>query len=166
MASYPAHQDRFVAPGHDELDALEADLRARSAAALISIGARPPLARPDSSYCSHCPVRQLCGDYWDQLKDSASAGSSPSSDRPIDVELTIRARNGPRSWLGVVRAGIGLQPESRAVLRTQQDDAAISVGDTMRILNVSMERDETEGLAFLTASDYSEVFPLRAPRPI
>ena len=163
VASYPAHEELFPAPSRDELDLLEADLRARSAAALASIAARPPLARPETAYCSHCPVRQLCDSYWEHLRNSPLSGSGSPADRPTDVELTVSGRNGPRSWLGVVRSGFGLPPESGVVLRSHHDGDAYRVGATMRVLNVSVERDETEGFVFVTTSDYSEVFPLRAP---
>jgi len=165
VVAYPTREEVFPAPDRDELDRLEDDLRTRSAAALGSMIERPPTARPEATFCSHCQVRQLCNPYWDHLADSVASGSVASADRAIDVELLVDARNGPRTWLATVQRGFGIEQQRSVVIRSHEETAAYGVGELMRVLNVRIERDEEHDLIFLATSDYSEVFPLtnRAP---
>lgn len=158
VASYATHDEVVPAPGPDELAMLEADLRTRSALAMRSLGARPPHANPEADLCYYCPVRQLCADYWEFLRATASSEDATPSERAVDVELAVRERNGPRSWLGVVRRGLGLAPETAVVLRSDFEESNYPVGGTVRILNVAVARDDASGVVTVSTSGYSEVF--------
>jgi len=165
VASYATHDEVVPVPSPDELALLEADLRTRSALAMRSLAARPPLANPEADLCNYCPVRQLCADYWELLQATASSEEATPSERPADVELAVSGRNGPRSWLAVVQRGLGLAPETAVVLRSDFEESKYPVGGTVRILNVAVERDDTSGVITVSTSGYSEVFRLRALSP-
>ena len=47
-----------------EAGAVLAALRTRISAAMTDLKADVPPARPNSDNCKHCPVRQLCDEYW------------------------------------------------------------------------------------------------------
>ena len=126
-------------------------LRDEIAYAEAQVLAQLPAATP-SVECWHCPVRQLCDEYW----DSPYVGGDPSSSF-VDGEISVLSRNGPTSWLGrLTRDG------SEVLLRSSRDCEVLRPGSDVRILNlVAGEAEDLDGM-ILTLTGSSEVFgPLR-----
>ncbi|WP_323672961.1 PD-(D/E)XK nuclease family protein [Candidatus Poriferisodalis multihospitum] len=122
-------------------------LRDEIANAESQVRAQSPAATP-SVECWHCPVRQLCDEYW----DSPFTGGVPDSSF-VDREVSILSRNGPTSWLGrLTRDG------SEVLLRSSRDCEALALGSDVRILNLlAGEAEELDGM-ILTMTRSSEVF--------
>ena len=106
-----------------------------------------PVATP-SVECWHCPVRQLCDEYW----DSSFTSRDPESNF-VDGEVSILSRNGPTSWLGRLTCD-----GSEVLLRASRDDETLAPGNDVRILNaVAGKGEDLDGL-ILTLTPSSEVF--------
>lgn len=122
-------------------------LRDEIANAESQVLAQSPTATP-SVECWHCPVRQLCDEYWDSPFTSRDPESSF-----VDGEVSILSRNGPTSWLGrLTRDG------SEVLLRASRDCEVMTPGSDVRILNlVAGKGEDLDGL-ILTLTRSTEVF--------
>ena len=131
--------------------ALHAWLRDEITKAESLVLAPLPAATP-SVECWHCPVRQLCDEYW----DSPFTSRDPQL-KFVDGEVSVLSRNGPTSWLGrVTRDG------SEVLLRTSRDGEALTPGSDVRILNAVAGRGEDLDGLIMTLTHSSEVFgPLK-----
>src|SRR5262249_7133739 len=67
VAAYATHDVTIPAPTAEELRILEHAVESRIAAADAEVAAEMPKAIPSEENCSLCQVRQLCGEYWDQV---------------------------------------------------------------------------------------------------
>lgn len=143
--SYPTHDVDVAVPTEHELLALETELEARAAAVRKQLRQDRP-ARPDPENCTFCSVRHLCGVYWRTLP-TANEG-------PTDAEVTIQARNGPRSF----RARVSHTNED--VLIRTGEDASRPAGSRWRLLYGYGVRGDDDVLGIsVTAS--SELYQLR-----
>lgn len=139
-----------VAPPPDWGD-LHVWLRDEIAKAESLVLAATPAATP-SVECWHCPVRQLCDEYWDSPFTSRDSESSF-----VDAEVSVLSRNGPTSWLGhLTRDG------NDVLLRASPESEAFVPGLDVRILDLVAGRGEDFDGQVLTLTRASEVFgPLR-----
>ena len=101
--------------------------------------------------CGLCDVRQLCDEYW---KSNAvwTRGDDPATSDWFDIEGTVTAHNGARSWLV---AGAG-KPD--LLLRTSSEVVPFGVGSRIRIVNLRREDDEESPLPVGMLTSASEVF--------
>ena len=90
--------DRATVTVPDDWEALRAGLHEEIAAADDLVRQRPPLASP-SAECWHCPVRQMCDEYWRSTFIDRDPGVIVT-----DAEVRILSRNGPTSWRGTLGA--------------------------------------------------------------
>lgn len=149
-ASY-AHRDVVVDPPSDaDLDLLAAGLVDRASAAASAIEERPPDARPGPEACRHCDVRQLCPEYWATQPDPADAVTAGEF---IDLEATVVARNGARSW--TVRDARSAEP---VLLRTQQEAASFGDSHRLRFLNLLRTEDPDTTMPVVSITSATEVF--------
>jgi hypothetical protein len=144
--SYPSHDADMPAPSDAELAEFERDLLARSADLRSQVEHDRP-ARPSPENCCFCSVRHLCDVYWRTVP--------PASDGSTDAEVTIKARNGPRSF----RARLAHTNEE--VLVRTGEDASLPTSSRWRILNgYGVRGDEGDLRISVTAS--SELYRLRS----
>ena len=99
VLSYDEADVELSAPNEEQHRHLQDDLRRRTERAVGDLGVQPPRARPSSKSCAHCPVRQLCGEYWEWCarEDSMYQSASPEFG---DVQVRLTGRHGSRSWDG------------------------------------------------------------------
>ena len=130
----------------DDWEALQVELHEEIIAADNLLRQIPPPASP-SDACWHCPVRQMCDEYW----QSAFVDRGPEN-VTIDAEVQILSRNGPTSWRGV------LGVDGTAVLLRTSPDTYLQPGNNVRILDLlANEGEDFDGL-ILTLTHGSEVF--------
>ena len=130
----------------DDWEALRVDLREEIAAADDLLRQRPPPASP-SAACWHCPVRQMCDEYW-QL---AFVNRDPVA-ITTDVEVRILSRNGAASWRGT------LGVDGTDVLLRTNHDTSLQPGKDVRILDLLASKSEDFDGLILTLTHSSEVF--------
>jgi CRISPR/Cas system-associated exonuclease Cas4 (RecB family) len=70
--AYPNTDVTIEALSQAQLKALEDELESRVGVARRGLEARPPEARPSTTLCASCPVRQLCEEYWEFLDGDPS----------------------------------------------------------------------------------------------
>ena len=132
----------------DDWEALRVELHEEIVAADDLVRQRPPPASPTVE-CWHCPVRQLCDEYWESPFVKRDPGAIVT-----DAEVGILSRNGPTSWLGTLRAD-----RTEVLLRTKHD-VNLRLGRDVRILDLlAGQGDDFDGL-ILTLTQSSEVFDL------
>ena len=138
--------ERVTVTVPDDWEALRMELRNEIAAADDLVRQRPPPASP-SAECWHCPVRQMCDEYW----QSAFVNKDPGV-IVIDAEIRILSRNGPTSW----RGALGVD-DTDVLLRTNHD-ADFQPGNSVRILDLLASKSEDFDGLILTLTQGSEVF--------
>ena len=138
--------ERVTVTVPDDWDALRMELRNEIAAADDLVHQRPPPASP-SAECWHCPVRQMCDEYW----QSAFVDRDPGA-IVTDAEIRILSRNGSTSWRGV------LEVDNTDVLLRANHDADLQPGNSVRILDLLASKSEDSDGLILTLTQGSEVF--------
>lgn len=155
-----AYQDGDVeveAPTVHELAEIKQQLVKRRTSADQILFREPPEARPDSSRCGYCVVRQLCDEYWNPRTPQ---GISPPPDKHVfDIELEIDKKHGEFSWDGKVTSSDHLPVGKKALLRTIEV-LELTAGVRLRILAAAVTLDqETQDLpAIITLGRLSEVY--------
>jgi RecB family exonuclease len=144
--SYPTHDVDVPAPTEEELLVLEHDLVDRGTALRLDLEHDRP-ARPQPDACTFCSVRHLCDVYWRALP--------MATEGPTDAEVTIKSRNGPRSF----RARVAHTHED-VLIRTGEDTSMPS-GSRWRVLNGYGVRDD-DGVLGISVTASSELYPLRS----
>lgn len=164
----------------DELDALEAEVRARSLGAREAVATHPPLPRPSRTACEWCDVRQMCAAYWapaTRMTMSDAPGSpatqlTPAVDSDVvtDVELAILSSQGPWSWLARVTALGALTAQiplgSRLLVRARAHDPhfgrLLGVGARVRVVGARhfAPSEESGGLSVIALTRSTEAFLL------
>ena len=143
VLSYDWGDTDVPALGDDELRLLEDELRGKTTRALADLHYDPPEARPSPDNCSYCPVRQLCEDYWAWHAQQSSDNQSYKNGYG-DIQMKVSGQHGPRSWDGVVEAGLGLKAGLPILLRTAEIASAVGSGQQLRLLNVHVSRDDED----------------------
>lgn len=139
---------RAVAPP-DDWDALRSGLREEILAADDAVRKRWPPASP-AAHCWHCPVRQLCDEYW----ESTFVNRDPEAIL-TDAAVKVLSRHGPSSWHGT------LVPDGTTVLlRSSTEDAVFELEREVRILDLVVAKAEDFEGQVLTLTHSSEVFGL------
>lgn len=138
--------DRATVTVPDDWEALRTGLHNEIAAADDLVRQRPPRASP-SAECWHCPVRQMCDEYW----RSAFVARDPGV-IVTDAEVRILSRHGPTSWRGT------LVVDDTDVLVRANHDAALQPGESVRILDLLASKSEDFDGLILTLTQGSEVF--------
>ena len=152
--SYSGDEVVLDGPPIDVLDGLRDDLRRRTDAALELTVGREPLARPTADNCEWCSVRHLCEDYW--------ATFGPIVTRQLsdyllsDLELVVKSRNGPRSYVAAPASPAGPAPE---VLLRVQDGVDLEVGARLRITGAVFDEPE-DGMPTATMTRFTESYPV------
>ena len=131
----------------DDWEALRIELREEILTADDLVRRRRPPASP-GVHCWHCPVRQLCDEYWESTFVCRDPGSVIT-----DAAVRVLSRHGPSSWNGT------LVPEGTTVLlRTSTEDVMFELDREIRILDlVVAEAEDLDGL-ILTLTHSSEIF--------
>jgi hypothetical protein len=141
--AYSGHDVDVPVPDVQELSELEIQLLDRLTEARGMLASDNPVPRPAPDTCQFCPVRHLCEAYWsDVAPDLEPAGF-------IDVEISVKERNGPKSWL-VHAFG------EDALLRTSEE-IQLDVGATLRVLGAYAAQSD-EDLLVLSLLTGSELF--------
>ena len=156
VLSYPNEDVRVPAPSNDELAELETVLAGRLSVARKTLSHRPPPARPAPDLCTHCPVRHMCEEYWQFIEAPAL---EPGMTALLDFQVTVRERNGPRSWTCQIARPSGMK-DTRVLLRVPEE-VQLAPGQAIRVLTAIAEADEDHELLTLTVTSMSEVFSLR-----
>lgn len=152
--SHPGGDVAVPVPEESDLRDLADSIRRRVENANREAEAHRPSARPSVENCMYCAVRPICDDYWGDLS-TLSRGSDESPATYGDVEVVIRARNGPRSWKAAVR------PQGAdALLRTMSEELAWAPGTRLRLLDASVVEEESNGTIVVTLNAASEAFLL------
>ena len=139
---------RAVAPP-DDWEALRIGLREEILAADEVVRERWPRASP-AAHCWHCPVRQLCDEYW----ESTFVNRDPEAIL-TDAAVRVLSRHGPSSWNGT------LVPDGTTVLlRSSTEDAVFELEREVRILDLVVAKAEDFEGQILTLTHSSEVFGL------
>lgn len=138
--------DRTTVAIPDDWEALRTKLQEEIAAADDLVRQRPPRASP-SAECWHCPVRQMCDEYW----RSAFVDRDPGV-IVTDAEIRILSSNGPTSWRGTM--GV----DGTDVLLRTNHEASLQPGETVRILDLLASKSEDFDGLILTLTQGSEVF--------
>ena len=133
-------------------DLLQDELHEEIVSADRQILETPPLATP-SIQCWHCPVRQMCDEYW-----QSSFVDRGLSANFTDAQVRIVSRNGPTSWVGI------LDSNGKDILvRTASEDIDFVLRRNVRLLDVvagKIENSDVEDsdVVVLTFVHGSEVF--------
>lgn len=142
--AYVDHEESVPLP---DWDALRSELEERIEAADRAVGAVPPTAIP-SPDCWHCPVRQMCEEYW----ESPYVTREPEA-RFGDAELTLLELSGPKSWSTRYTGS-----DRKTLLRTTEEADGFEVGQRLRILDAAIEEGRDEDWTVVTLNANSEVF--------
>ena len=136
-------------PVPGDWDVLRRSLEERIVMADQALMALPPTAIP-SAECRHCPVRQMCDEYW-QSSHAVRDASSPFG----DVEVDVLAPNGPKSWFVSLSGASG-----QSLLRTATEVEEFEVGQRLRVLNVAITETEDDNWTVVTINARSEIFSI------
>ncbi|MEA2492175.1 MAG: hypothetical protein QOJ29_86 [Thermoleophilaceae bacterium] len=156
--AYATHDDVHEAPGRAELEQIEIQLTTSIAQAEEHLAERPPRAIPESAMCRLCGVRHLCDAYWPSDAGKANSPGGSEAGSFVDCEVSVVARNGPRSWVVVLEQG---EDQGRGLLRTPSEVDTYRRGQRLRLLGVGYTRDDESDTAILTLAQSSEVFETR-----
>jgi len=113
-----------------------------------SLVVAPSPAATPSVDCWHCPVRQLCDEYW----LSPFTTRDPESTF-ADAEVSVVGQNGPTSWLGRLTSD-----RTEVLLRGRTDEQIPPPGSDLRILDAVVGSAEDFDGLILTMTHNSEVF--------
>lgn len=151
------------APSAAALDQIESEFRTRRAAAVESLSATPPPARPSQDVCGVCQVRQLCPSFWDPAVQAAlAAGAMPDSLR--DAEVRIRGKAGEWTWRGIVNSSGHVAKGTAVLVRAKPQDAffadILDHAHTVRLLSVQLLEgsEESADIPVLSLTRVSEAF--------
>jgi hypothetical protein len=150
-AAYPSREVSVPGPAEAKLRVLQQTFESRIAAADAELAAPMPAAITREDTCGFCQVRQLCGEYWDQV---VPAPASVSPGAWFDYQGIVGPQNGVRSWWMMSRR----TGRRELLLRTPSPSTALTSGSQIRVLGIRLE-DDPEVDAFIGAmSASSEVF--------
>ena len=151
------------APTAAVLDQVESEFRTRRAAAVESLVATPPPARPSQEVCGTCQVRQLCPLFWEPTVQAAlAAGAMPDGLR--DAEVRIRGKAGEWTWRGIVNSCGHVAKGTAVLVRAKPQDAffadILDHADTVRLLSVQLLEgsEESADIPVLSLTRVSEAF--------
>jgi hypothetical protein len=153
VAVYPTHDVTIPAPTAEELRSLERTVDSRIAAADTEVAAEMPKAIPNAENCSLCQVRQLCGEYWEQVVKEPGAVSAGAW---FDYEGVVGAQNGTRSWWMLHT----LTGQRDLLLRTPSTVTQLTLGSRIRVLGLRLEDDLEVDSRVAAMTAISEMFVL------
>jgi len=135
VLSYDSGDVPVDVPGPDDLQAIERDLRTRTAEAVAALKGNPPEARPSPENCNYCGVRQLCDAFWER---PPSVHEDPTGANYTDVQLRLSACHSEHSWDGVVESESCsvLESGQSILLRTTELPFPLRAEQRLRLLNV------------------------------
>jgi len=148
-----------------EVSALRDELMARTKTAQEKAAGRPPEAIPREENCRRCLVRHLCGAYWEKATLEMLAKNGHASSM-TDAEVRIVGIHGSRSYDAVSIASWNLPPNTPLILRFSENTIGCTEGNRVRLLDVSMTREEDEeeyGPVIISTSRVSEVYLVTDP---
>ena len=156
------HGDVEVAPpSGDELDDLEGQLVARTAAALAAMAQRPPEAKPDPGQCPFCDVRHICTAYWSS-ETQRLVGMSSGDRHVADATVAITGPHGPSSWDGLVVSSAIAKQGQRVLLRADNRSLLFAPRQIARVLSAHFTATpaevDSESVLILTLGASSEVY--------
>lgn len=160
--AYTSSDVSVPAPSEADLGALEADLRARTAAAHADVAHVPPPARPAADVCTSCGVRHMCREYWTaDTQRLLSGGGAPSAF--ADVQLSISGAHGSSSWDAQVQVGPPALAGKEVLLRAGGRAYHFDTGAIIRGANahVGFTADDERQPPVLTLGMFSEAFLVR-----
>lgn len=156
--SYPSAAVDVAPLTDDGYDALELELRKRSADARKAVSSSPPEAKPGWANCQFCDVRQICDAYWQSGTQSRLAEEA-GEQKLTDVEVTITARHGPTSWDAVVETSRTFESGGSLLIRTAPAEVNLQVGDRIRFLGGYLgEPGEDDDTPVVTSCSATEIF--------
>jgi hypothetical protein len=160
--AYSSSDVSVPGPSEADLVALEADLRAHTAAARADVGRVPPPARPAPDVCGSCGVRHLCREYWTADTQRLLSGGAPSS-AFSDAQLAISGVHGSSSWDALVQVGPPALAGKEVLLRTGGHAHHFDTGAIIRVANahVAFTVDDEPQPPVLTLGMFSEAFRVR-----
>jgi len=149
------------APSAEELEALETELRRRTAEVQAHLREDPPEARPSRESCAYCGVRQLCDDYW-----RSQPGLSDGWEEFVDLQVRLVSQHGATSWDVAVESPRHLASTGPALLRLTTALSNLQVGQRLRVLNLRLsqtpESFDEPSVIVATMGESSETFLLGA----
>jgi hypothetical protein len=148
----------YVAPGLEELEALEDEITERTAAASFSVASIPPEARPTPDNCHYCNVRHLCPEYWTAIREERFRGEAVPRQFG-DVEIVVTGMHGPSSWDAQISASQFSISGKSAVVRTN-GYVKFTPGARIRVLDVgiNMAAEQQDQPVVLTCGALSEFY--------
>ena len=150
-ASYPTCDVDVKVPTSAELEALEAQLRARLKNLASQLAENPPEARPDEQLCRYCSVRHMCDPYW------RSPAFEPRHEGIGDLRGEVVEVSGPRTWTLRTNGGDML-------LLGSDSTVALTPGSWVRILDGRVSPASTTDSAVVSLVSFSELYVERRGR--
>ncbi|MFF5219509.1 PD-(D/E)XK nuclease family protein [Micromonospora sp. NPDC000442] len=151
MVTYPSREVSVPAPADEELWEFGQTFETRIAAADTELAAAIPTAVTREDACGFCQVRQLCGEYWEQVvpnPDRVSPGGW------FDYQGIVGPQNGVRScWMMSRRTG-----KRELLLRTPSPSTVLTSGSQIRVLGIRLDNDLEVDVVIGAVSASSEVF--------
>ncbi|MGE3844742.1 MAG: hypothetical protein AB7I50_24520, partial [Vicinamibacterales bacterium] len=148
-------------PSDADLDGLERNVAARTAAALAAVSQDPPKAKPDPQQCAYCDVRHMCSEYWAYSARQHSV-EADGDRRVADAAIKIVGRHGPSSWDGVLESSAVAARGQRVLLRADSRPLPLVPGQVVRVLAAHIAETPTEANAeavtIFTLGAMSELF--------
>lgn len=161
--AYRSHDVTIPVPTEKDLIELEANLAARTTAAIEAATSDPPSAKPSKDACAYCEVRHLCTPYWTVKVQEQLAASGQPSDTFVDAEVLVLSQHGATSWDCQIQAAGHSLSGRKALVRSQVLGLELSVGARVRILNGHLSPAETaESPAIISLGSSSEVYETRS----
>lgn len=162
MLAYPGGLTNVPAPDSDELDALRAELVARTDAARAYDAVRPP-AKPSAVNCLHCDVRHVCDDYWTRDVQMSIRAAAQDSDI-CDGEFVLSTGLGASNWEITPRSAPTPWNTPRSVLRCSDSKVELRSGHVVRVLDGNIWRAADEpSVTTLNVGPSSEIYIVPKP---
>lgn len=163
MLAYPGGLTNVPAPDSDELDALRAELVARTDAARAYDAVRPP-AKPSAVNCLHCDVRHVCDDYWTRDVQMSIRAAAQDSDI-CDGEFVLSTGLGASNWEITPRSAPTPWNTPRSVLRCSDSKVELRSGHVVRVLDGNIWRAADEpSVTTLNVGPSSEIYIVPKPK--
>jgi len=150
--AYPSHTLSVEPPDSAALNALQAGMVERIAAADEVTAATAPSATPSVEGCQFCQVKHLCDSYWLSIPPNVSEATT---EEWFDFEGRVLRPQGSRSWF------LETDDATQVLVRTVESHVPFPQGDKVRLLGVRRtidpDKDTRLVIAMVSTSEWYAV---------